>query len=428
VPTPPLSQEKRSEVWRLLGQGLSNAKIASLVGISTGSVSKIRRSEPEEAPVTPGAERTDEVKGDSWTITLPRTDFHTLDALLKYCEVDTRIWEVERFVCNKWEMGYKGKDDQPHTQPLYQIKAWLKKKSAAVLDIQAALEQFKTEAAKYAPKFPPQIIRMRSKYSTGVWVEHSPVDHHFGAMIWGQETGGPDYDLPLAQKCWREAIIANCERTDSFKPEGAVFPVGNDQQQTDNRANGTEKGTPQSVDSRYQKVNRVSRKETVWAVDQYLARYGRVHIIPVPGNHDFLAAFHLGEYLEAWYRNDPRVTVDTRPLFRKYWEHGVVGIGFLHGNTGKLENYGQTFAAEEPELWGRTKWHEMHSADKHQRRLIEVPGCAVRILPSLRPQCAWSSEYMLIGSIRAAESYVWSKTEGLIGSATFSVLPPKKTA
>lgn len=34
------------------------------------------------------------------------TTIHTLDDLLAYFEVDTKVWEVKTFECNKWEMGY----------------------------------------------------------------------------------------------------------------------------------------------------------------------------------------------------------------------------------------------------------------------------------------------------------------------------------
>lgn len=94
---------------------------------------------------------------------------------------------------------------------------------------------------------------------------------------------------------------------------------------------------------------------------------------------------------------------------------------WTHGNTGKIEEYDKTMAAEQPRMWGDTFWREAHTGDKHHRRLIETKGAAVRILPSLRPPCAWSSENHYLGSVRAAEAYVWSKDDGLILTATHSI-------
>ncbi len=93
-----------------------------------------------------------------------------------------------------------------------------------------------------------------------------------------------------------------------------------------------------------------------------------------------------------------------------------------HGNKGSLEKYGEVMAAERPDLWGQTQWREAHTGDKHHRRVIEFKGSTVRILPSLRPPCGWSSENHYIGAIRAAEAYVWHKQEGLISQATYSIL------
>src|SRR5271166_2021126 len=75
---------------------------------------------------------TSEVYGNDWTITIPKTRIHTLEQLLTYFEVDLSIWEVERFVCNKWEMGYKNDLSQAKVEELYQVKAFLKRKTNIV--------------------------------------------------------------------------------------------------------------------------------------------------------------------------------------------------------------------------------------------------------------------------------------------------------
>ncbi|WP_250530714.1 hypothetical protein, partial [Caballeronia sp. NCF4] len=71
---------------------------------------------------------TSEIAGDKWTLVLPKTRIHTLEQLLEFCNVDVSVWEVERFVCNKWEMGYAvgdGPDKRAEVEQLYQIKAFL---------------------------------------------------------------------------------------------------------------------------------------------------------------------------------------------------------------------------------------------------------------------------------------------------------------
>jgi len=95
-----------------------------------------------------------EVKDDTWTITLPRTRIHTLEQLLTAFEVDLDVWEVERFICNKWEVGMNLKattehytsrkghqipgwsrtDSKPIVESLYQVKVWLRRKRHATTE------------------------------------------------------------------------------------------------------------------------------------------------------------------------------------------------------------------------------------------------------------------------------------------------------
>lgn len=204
--------------------------------------------------------------------------------------------------------------------------------------------------------------------------------------------------------------------------------LGSDQQNSDNRSGSTENLTPQSMDSRYHKVYNVSKAEAKWAIDKLLAEYGRVHVIMLPGNHDPLATFHLGDYLATWYRNCPGVTVDNSVPMRKWWEFGVVMVMFEHGHKGKLPDYDKVMASEKPEMWGRTKWREAHTGDKHHKTTIETKGAIIRSLSSLRPSCAWSIENHHSGSMRSSEAFVWCKREGLIGQATYSILRQSEKA
>ena len=411
----------------------------------------------QKAATSQKPDRTDEQTADSWTIGLEKTRICTLDQMVEACKIDLEIWEVERFLCNKWDVGAipratKEHSDEPgenswirphrldtpaaypaHNEkhnggllrvyPLFQVKVWLKKKVVIEL-IKRDIAALKLEAAKWSPR--PIVVVKALSSASGIWVEHCLFDHHFGALIWDKETGREPYDLKIATKCWSDALGVLASRADPFKPEGMLFPIGNDQINADNRAGGTEMGTPQSNDSRYQKVYTVSRDATVWAIKQGVARYNRVHVVPVMGNHDPLSTWHLGEYLAAVFANDKRVTIDNSPAPRKWWEYGVNMLMYTHGDKGKLEEYGRTMASEQPEMWGRTRVREAHTGHVHHKRTWEFDGYTARSLSSLRPVCAWSSENMY-GAIRAAESFLWSKTEGLVGTANYSILPKMLT-
>jgi hypothetical protein len=377
-----------------------------------------RRQEAKEAANAKLGE-SHEVTSDTWEVSIPRTRICTLEQLVEHCKIDLSIWTVKRFVANKWEMGAKNQDTgKIEVEPLFQIKAFLERRRD-VEEANRIIERLRLKAESHAPEYPPAIIIPQS--NSGNVVEISPVDVHFGAQIWGQETGSDDYDLKIAERDYKTAFSSLIGRTDSYRPEKALLIFGHDQHNADNRQGSTEALTPQNNDGRYQKVIDISQDCTIWAIDTCLQHYGKVEIVMVPGNHDPLSVWHLGRVLKAWYHKVPQVSIDNSPNMKKYWEHGVNMLLLTHGNKGKLENYDKTMAAEKPRMWGRTKWREAHTGDKHHRRTIELPGATVRILPSLRPACAWSAENHF-KSIRAAEAYVWSANEGLIGQAVHSIL------
>lgn len=418
----PLTYEMHCKVRELAKQGLSNREIADQLKIHNTTVMRYRKTEPKpeeaKAEVTEKNERT----ADTWSIELPKTRIHTLEQLVEYCEIDLDVWEVERFIANKWEVGAKDSSDDLVVKPLFQIKAFLKKRTD-VIEAARIIDRLCEKADKHSPIY-PKITKASSR--SGNIVEISPVDVHHGAHIWGKETGNADYDLEISTAGYKRAIPDLISRTDGFRPEKALLVFGHDQINLDNRQGSTEAGTPQDNDTRYPKVFDRSCDLSVWTIDLCLKHYGRVEVIMVPGNHDYLSTFHLGKYLTSWYRRVPNVQINNDPVFRKYWEYGVNMLMLTHGNKGKLEKYAGTMASEQPEMWGRTKWREAHTGDKHHRRTIELPGATVRILPSLRPPCAWSSENHFVGSIRAAEAFVWNKGEGMVGTAVHSILDGRK--
>lgn len=454
----PTSNSLRDKVHALVDEGYNVSHIARELNISRRTVGRYRDQAPSGAPADkPSSSQPsgfDETTDTGRTVFLKKTRISTLDELIAEFKIDTSIWHCKRFRANKWEVGSvpratgKGMSwDRPYAfdtpaaepmenerhnggllrvYPLYQVRADFERK----VDVEAAkneINKLREEAEQFSPQFPYIRPRIVSRDSGNV-VELSVFDHHFGGLAWGEETGWEDWDLNLARASWDAAFADLFGKADPFRPEKALIVLGNDQLNADNRAGTTERGTQQNMDSRYHKTFEVSKEASKYAIDAALAEYGQVEVVLVPGNHDPLSTWHLGDTLSAWYRNCPQVVIENKPSFRKWWEYGVNMLMFTHGNAGKLDRYPGIMAAERPEMWGRTKWREAHTGDKHHRQLIEMPGASVRILPSLRPPCAWSSENQYVGSIRAAEAYIWNRFEGLIGTAVHSVLPQQRAA
>lgn len=333
----------------------------------------------------------------------------TLEDIISVCQIDTETWDIDRYVCNKWDSG-----DLEN----YQVKVWLRKK-VAVVD---AKEEIASLLADAKSKMPKRITIVRKlKSPSNILLEPQIPDLHAGKLAWGEETGWEDYDLKTAESVFDLAIDALIERTKSFGCDRVVLPLGNDLLHSDNKYGTTTSGTPLDTDSRYPKVFSVVRKMCVRSIDRLLEEVGEVEVKLIPGNHDNHSVWHLGDSLECWYRNSKGVSIDNQPRQRKYFQHGDVMLMWAHGNKGKLEKYPEIMAAEEPAMWGNTKYREAHTGDKHHQRVLELKGCKVRISPALCPPDAWHSEMTFVGTLRSAEAFCWHPEEGLIGSAMYTV-------
>lgn len=372
---------------------------------------------------TPTSKPTEEriETGDRLEISLPKTRVQTLEELIVACEVDTDRWEVERFVCNKWEMGYKT-EEGPGSLPLFQVKAWFRAKKAEYSARQALLAAVEM-VRQHAPTY-PMIVR-GPMAAEGLLFELSLPDVHVGKLAWGAECG-ENYDIKLACDVFMEAFSALVQDALHRPIARIVFPVGNDLLNCDGLAGTTTAGTVQSNDGRYQKAYQVTLGLLVGAIDR-LRELAPVEVLSIPGNHDTLSAWTLTETLKAWYRTAGDVSVDNAPTLRKYRHWGRCLLGWTHGDKERPDDLPLLMATEQPELWSATRWREWHlghlhkSATKIKTVGDEYHGVRVRTLPSLCASDVWHTQQGYTGNIRSAESYFWHQERGLVGTGVYNV-------
>jgi hypothetical protein len=415
------------EVLDLVAQHRGNVMAAAkAAGVARDTLqSRYYRAQQWDKAGRPNDATSEGIRVDGDTAELTRTTherIRTLADLIRVCEIDTTEWEVERWVANKWEMGYKDAAAKAHALPLYQVKAWLKRK-VLVLAVRDEIEALKADARRAMPRRAALV----KKPTLGNLLEISIPDLHVGKLAWAHETGWENYDGKIAERIHDAALAALLARTSSYKFERVLFVFGNDILHADTKQGTTTSGTPLDTDSRYHKSYLLVRRMLTRAIDR-CREIAPVSVLPVPGNHDTLAVFHLGDSLECYYHGCTDVTVDNAPRMRKYYRHGAVMLMFTHGNKGKLDKYPQVMAAEEPEMFGATKYREAHTGDKHQLKVQEHFGVKVRISPALCPPDAWHAENHFVGSNRSAEAFVWNRDEGLIGTAYYTVPSPKNAS
>ena len=250
-----------------------------------------------------------------------------------------------------------------------------------------------------------------------VLLEVAPLDAHLGALGWEDETGAPSYDLAIAARCYRQAVEGLLARAARDRPAAILLRVGDDYLHVDSDLNQTTAGTAQDVDSRYRKVFRVGVSCAAWAVRR-CAELAPTKVVVVPGNHDNHATFAVGEVLSAMFEDDARVAVSPAITPRLYQEWGRVMLCMTHGDKEVPASLPLLMASEQPEMWARTDWREIHCGHLHRKRQMaedEFGGVRVRWLPSLKSADNWHAQKGFVGAQRAAEAYLWSKSRGFLG-------------
>ena len=84
-----------------------------------------------------------------------REPVRTVEDAIKKAEIDTKVWEVERFLVNSWEVGAKGPDGAIQVTPLWQVKCWLRRISPLLTRLDDLLEQLHAASPKVTAHYAP---------------------------------------------------------------------------------------------------------------------------------------------------------------------------------------------------------------------------------------------------------------------------------
>lgn len=200
-------------------------------------------------------------------------------------------------------------------------------------------------------------------------------DYHFGMMAWGEETGGADWDLKIAESLWCKwwsyavrhapeadtAILAQLGDLVHFDGLKAITPAH---------------GHVLDSDSRFAKIVRIVIRCLRFAVRELLTRHRHVHLIFSDANHDEAGEVWMRELFAAHFEDDPRVTVDRSPSTYNAFEWGLTSLFYHHGHkkrSGKAKSSNgidATWVARFRELFGKTKFSYGHTGHLHSDEMF----------------------------------------------------------
>ena len=341
-------------------------------------------------------------------------------------EVDRNYWEKDRLTINSWDVTNR----EGITYTNFQTKITWKRKENPI-NYDELLEEFISKAKQYAPKKSawgkPKIV------ADAVYMREIPLyDAHFGKLAWAPETG-EHFDIHIASARVFDSVQDILMKTKPFPVESNILVLGGDTLHYDNTSFTTTGGTRQDTDVRYQKAFQFAKNTMIDVID-LLVQTAPVKIINLRGNHDELQSFTFGEVIDAWYRHNPNVTVDNRPIDRKYEQYGKNLIGFTHGDL-SVTNYKKLLmmmAQEVPDLWGKTIHREIHTGHKHNKERFayltesEEIGCMIRRMRSLSGTDAWHFKSGFVGSKKGLDCYIWHKDNGVIANIESTILNIEK--
>ncbi len=196
-------------------------------------------------------------------------------------------------------------------------------------------------------------------------------DSHFGMLAWGEETGGSDYDLDIAEKLlldWFSAAIQGSPRADT----AVLAQLGDLMHHDALEAVTPAHGHILDADSRLQKVIRVVIHTVRRIIGMLLETHKHVHIVMASGNHDPASSAWLREMLAAMYELEPRVSVDNSPMLYYSYEWGNVALFYSHGHKGGLKTLDVRFASLFRELYGRTRYAYAHTGHRHTDETVKT--------------------------------------------------------
>ncbi|MDI6027036.1 hypothetical protein QBK99_12630 [Corticibacterium sp. UT-5YL-CI-8] len=244
------------------------------------------------------------------------------------------------------------------------------------------------------------------------------VDLHLGLYAWGRETGA-DYDTEIASGLLRQSV-ANLVARSAASQVAIILDMGDYYHADDSRNQTKRSGNPLDVDTRYARVLQIGVELTVECIELALQKHQHVIYRKLPGNHDDETSLMLAIALAAWFRNEPRVTVDTDPgRFFKH-THGKVMIAATHGDMLRMGDMAGFMAANWPRDWGATEFRYAYTGHVHHDRVKSGGGVRAESFNTLAAKDAWHAASGYV-SARSAVSITMHKDMGEIDRLTVNL-------
>ena len=212
-------------------------------------------------------------------------------------------------------------------------------------------------------------------------------DMHFAMHAWHEETG-TDFNLKIATHDLLKAMADLIGRSVNSETAvvlnlGDAIHFHDDTHQTKGSKN------PLDADGRVDKAFRVTCLVMNKLVEMALQKHKKVIVRNVRGNHDEELAMALRYQMDAYWRNEKRVSIEMSPADTWFYEFGKVMLMATHGHMLAPIKMVPYMSARMPEMWGRCKLRRALHGHFHSKSIIESLGGKAECFSNLAPNDAW---------------------------------------
>jgi len=338
----------------------------------------------------------DLAKGTGEIIFNSAEEIRSLDELIAKCKIDTDKWEITKYVQNYW-----GNSKTPH----WQVKAWMAKKTIE--------QEFQNSFIEFLENYKPTAQYIPSpdfeKGNVLGCLIINKQDSHLNKLdIDGRNDINDRFDTFIE----KVEIITNQAKL-SNNIEQIYYIIGSDEFNSEFTGTTT-KGTPQqNIMSYHDAFSKICDHE-VKVISLLLEKSDYVDVIYVPGNHDEFVGWHMVNWLQTYFRDEHRITIDTSPKYRKYVSYGTTAIMFNHGDAMKPAKLASIFPIEYRESWSEHENFYIFTGDKHHELSQDFNGIKFYQIPAFsNAKSSWDEKNGYTGSKAEVTAFLIEYSDGM---------------
>lgn len=238
-------------------------------------------------------------------------------------------------------------------------------------------------------------------------------DLHYGLLA--RENLSEEYNMKIAEQRFDNIIddvIYRKQNDDTI--EKVILLIGNDFLSADNVQGTTSRHfTQQDQETNWYEIIESATEMLVKEIDKLKYYFPKVIVMNVKGNHDEMSTFGIMQTLNAYYKNNEQIEINTSCKFRQYIRYGTNLIGLSHNE--RVQDVSKIMAAETGTYFGECRYKCFLMGHLHKQQLLEDDyGVDIRRMPSVVGASAWTAQQGYTGTNKMSQTFVFDKDKGLI--------------